>query len=195
MASREEGAYPAVDIYFRVPLISRKRLLVKFARVKLFLCDVDGILTDATVSIGGPAETKRFNIQDGLGLLLLKRQGIKVGWISNRPSAATALRAEELKIDFLHQQNGRKVDAIEKILMQTSLNWADLCFMGDDIVDLGALKRAGLAVAVPNANQEAKAMAHYITRVPGGSGAVREVVEMILKAQKKWSKLVKDYSV
>ena len=166
----------------------------KLARVKLFLCDVDGVLTDASVWIGAENEIKRFNIQDGLGMLLLQVEGIKVGWISNRPSPATTLRAQELKIDFLHQQKGKKVDAIEGILGLTGSTWSEVCYMGDDIVDLAALKRAGVAVAVPNANEEARAMADYVTKAPGGCGAVREVVELILKAQHKWSKLIEEYS-
>jgi 3-deoxy-D-manno-octulosonate 8-phosphate phosphatase (KDO 8-P phosphatase) len=166
----------------------------KLARVKLFLCDVDGVLTDASVWIGGENEIKRFSIQDGLGMLLLQREGIKVGWISNRPSFATALRAEELKIDFLHQLKGKKVDAIEGILGQTGSSWSEVCYMGDDIVDLAALKRAGVAVAVPNGNEEARAMADYVTKAAGGCGAVREVVELILKAQCKWSRLIEEYS-
>ena len=166
----------------------------KLARVRLFLCDVDGVLTDASVWIGAENEIKRFNIQDGLGMLLLQRQGIKVGWISNRPSPATALRAQELKIDFLHQQKGKKVDAIEGILGQTGSSWSEVCYMGDDVVDLAALKRAGVAVAVPNGNEEVRAMADYITKAPGGRGAVREVVELILKAQCKWSRLIEEYS-
>jgi len=166
----------------------------KLARVKLFLCDVDGVLTDASVWIGAENEIKRFNIQDGLGMLLLQVEGIKVGWISNRSSPATTLRAQELKIDFLHQQKGKKVDAIEGILGLTGSTWSEVCYMGDDIVDLAALKRAGVAVAVPNANEEARAMADYVTKAPGGCGAVREVVELILKAQHKWSKLIEEYS-
>ncbi|MEO8427299.1 MAG: HAD-IIIA family hydrolase [Verrucomicrobiota bacterium] len=166
----------------------------KLTRIKLFLCDVDGVLTDASVWVGVENEIKRFNIQDGLGMLLLMREGIKVGWISNRPSPATTLRAEELKIDFLYQQKGKKVDAIEEILGQTGSSWLEVCYMGDDIVDLGALKRAGVAVAVPNGNAEARAMADFVTKSPGGRGAVREVVELILKAQRKWSRLIEEYS-
>jgi 3-deoxy-D-manno-octulosonate 8-phosphate phosphatase (KDO 8-P phosphatase) len=170
----------------RVSSAVRKRL----AGVKLLLCDVDGVLTDAGVFIGTGVELKRFDIQDGLGLVTLRRQGLKVGWISSRPSTATALRAEELKIDFLLQQKGSKVEAIEQLLAKEGLGWAEVCYIGDDIVDLGPLKRAGVAVAVPNGVTETKALAHYITSAPGGRGAVREVVELILKAQKKWDHVV-----
>src|SRR3974390_1117158 len=108
----------------------------KFAQVKLFLCDVDGVLTDGSVFIGLPQEFKRFNIRDGLGLLMLRREGIKVGWVSARPSAAPTMRAEELKIDFLEQSENGKIVAVQDILARTGLEWKDTCFIGDDIVDL-----------------------------------------------------------
>src|SRR5687768_3815582 len=109
--------------------------------VRLFLCDVDGILTDTAVWMGGVDEVKRFNIQDGLGLRLIQMEGIKVGWVSNRPSFSTCQRALDLKIDFLVQaHDGNKVAAVEKILNDTGTKWEQVCYMGDDIVDLGVLK-------------------------------------------------------
>src|ERR1043166_1966038 len=120
----------------------------KLRRVRLFLCDVDGVMTDGAVYMGGGVETKRFHIRDGLGLKFLQRHGIKVGWISRRPSSATQQRAADLKIDFLVQHNGGKIEGVERILRQTGLNWADVCYVGDDVVDLGVLERAGLDVAV-----------------------------------------------
>ncbi len=171
-----------------------KALARKLARVKIFLCDVDGVLTNATVFIGDGREFKEFHIRDGLGLRLLQRSGIKVGWISNRPSTATQQRADELKIDFLYQAKGSKVDAVEAILKQAGLDWDDVCYMGDDVVDLGALKRAGVAIGVPSAIEEVKALADYVTRAEGGHGAVREAVGLILKAQNKWQRLVSEYS-
>ena len=163
-------------------------------RVRLFLCDVDGVLTDGTVTMGDGREYKRFNIQDGLGLRLLQKQGIRVGWISARPSPVTEQRAADLKVDFLHQEQGSKVTGAERILARAGLAWEDVCFVGDDVVDLGALKRAGLAVAVANAIDEAKALADYVTHAAGGCGAIREIVTMILKAQDKWTPLVEEFS-
>src|SRR6185369_14727931 len=103
----------------------RKRL----KRIKLFLCDVDGVLTDGSIFIGGEREFKRFNIRDGLGLVVARRAGLKVGWVSARPSLATKLRADELKIDFLVQQGDKtsKTAAIEQLLAQENLNWSDVC--------------------------------------------------------------------
>ena len=177
-----------------MPRALPKSIAAKFARVKLFLCDVDGVLTNATVFIGDGREFKEFHIQDGLGLRLLQREGIKVGWISNRPSTATQQRADELRVDFLHQDKGSKVEAVEAILSHADLDWEDICYVGDDVVDLGALKRAGAAVAVANAIDEAKRLADYVTKAEGGHGAVREVVGLILKAQNKWERLVLEYS-
>jgi 3-deoxy-D-manno-octulosonate 8-phosphate phosphatase (KDO 8-P phosphatase) len=163
--------------------------------VKLFLCDVDGVLTDATVLVdsrGG--EAKAFSIRDGLGLVALRRAGIRVGWVSSRPSPATRRRARELKVDFLVQQKGRKVAAIERLLARCGLTWDDVCYAGDDLVDLGPLQRAGVAVAVADAAPEVRAVAHAVTQASGGHGAVREIAEWILKAQQKWNNIVADYA-
>jgi len=169
-------------------------LAAALKRIRLLLCDVDGVLTDGSVFIGGPAEVKQFNVRDGLGLVTWRHAGFKVGWISSRPSSATTRRAEELKIDFLRQEKGSKVRAVESLLAQTGFCWDEVCYVGDDIVDLGALKRAGVAVAVANGVAETRAAADYVTWADGGHGAVREVVELILKAQDKWSRLVAEHA-
>ncbi|HEY0456714.1 MAG TPA: HAD-IIIA family hydrolase [Verrucomicrobiae bacterium] len=173
--------------------LSEKAFAERLRRVKLFLCDVDGVLTNGTVLMGGGAEYKFFHIQDGLGLRLLQRSGIKVGWVSNRPSGATQQRADDLKVDYLYQAQGSKVEAVEEILKKAGLAWDDISYMGDDVVDLGALRRCGMAIAVANAIDEAQALAHYVTRASGGCGAVREVVELILKAQNHWTGLIKHF--
>lgn len=165
----------------------------RMAGVKLLLCDVDGILTDASVYVGEPGEYKRFNVRDGLGIALWRREGFPVGWVSARPSAATTVRAKELSVDYLIQQRGSKVQAIEVILAEVKLGWESVCYMGDDIVDLGPLDRAGVAVCVPPGHPEALARAHYVTQVAGGQGAVREVIELILRAQGRWDRILKEY--
>jgi len=144
--------------------------------------------------MGNGVESKRFHVRDGLGLRLLQREGIKVGWISRRPSSATAQRARDLKVDFLRQDDVSKVSAVETLLKQTGLGWPDICYVGDDLVDLGVLARAGVAVAVGDGIREARTAADYVTKAHGGHGAVREVVELILKAQNKWQRLVEEYS-
>jgi 3-deoxy-D-manno-octulosonate 8-phosphate phosphatase (KDO 8-P phosphatase) len=165
----------------------------KLAGVRLLLCDVDGVLTDGSVLMGEGVEWKRFSIVDGLGMRLLQRYGVQVGWVSRRPSAATTMRAKDLKIDYLRQVDGDKVRVVEELLKESGRDWEEICFMGDDVVDLGVLKRAGVAVAVANGIPEVKAVADYVTTLAGGHGAVREVVDMILKAQEKWSTMLKEY--
>jgi 3-deoxy-D-manno-octulosonate 8-phosphate phosphatase (KDO 8-P phosphatase) len=162
--------------------------------VKLFLCDVDGVLTDGAVYMGGGVEMKRFGIRDGLGLKFLQRHGIKVGWVSRRPSSATQQRADDLKIDFLVQHNGGKIEGVEGILRQTGMDWRDVCYVGDDIVDIAVLNRVGLAVVPGDGTADTKKCADYVTKAPGGNGAIREIVEMILRAQNKWKLVIAEYA-
>lgn len=178
-----------------MPEISQQ-LTARLRRINLFLCDVDGVLTDGSIFIGGEREFKRFSIRDGLGIVVARRAGLRVGWVSARPSLATKLRADELKIDFLVQQGDdiSKTGAIENLLAKEKLNWDEVCFVGDDIIDLGPLTRAGLAVAVGDGVAEAKAAAHYVTSAAGGRGAVRETIELILQAQGKWEPFLKQYA-
>jgi 3-deoxy-D-manno-octulosonate 8-phosphate phosphatase (KDO 8-P phosphatase) len=185
---------PSARTPMRQRKLSKRELLGRLRKTRLLLCDVDGVLTDASVFIGAPQEIKRFNIHDGLGMVLLRKHGLKIGWVSSRPSAATDLRAKELKIDFLRQEKGRKVDIIEDLLRQEGYTWPEVCYAGDDIVDLGTLCRAGVAISVPNAVAEAKQAAHYITSASGGNGAVREIIELILGAQDKWASTVAEQS-
>ncbi|MBU6409072.1 MAG: HAD hydrolase family protein [Verrucomicrobia bacterium] len=173
----------------RLPPAARLR------NIKLFLCDVDGVLTDGSIFIGGPSELKRFNIRDGLGLVLARRAGLKIGWVSARPSPASRMRALELGIHYLIQQHDRlsKSGAIERLLSREGLEWKEVCFVGDDVVDLAPLAKAGIGVAVADAGPEAKEAADWVTRHAGGHGAVREVIEMILQAQGKWEELIRVY--
>ena len=171
-----------------------RALISKLQKVRLCICDVDGVLTNGTVIMGDGKEYKSFNIQDGLGLLLLMRSGVQVAWVSNRPSAVTQQRARELGITHLVQSKDSKVHAIEALMVKEGFNWADVCYVGDDVVDLGALKRAGVSVAVANAIDEAKKLADYVTQARGGDGAVRETVRLLLEAQGKWQELIKHFS-
>ncbi len=170
-------------------------LAARLRRIRLLLCDVDGVMTDGSVLIGGEREVKRFNIRDGLGLILAQRAGLKVGWVSARPSEVTQMRARELKIDYLVQQGDElsKTGAVEKLLAKARIGWDGVCFIGDDVVDLGPLAKAGLGVAVADARPQVKAAADFVTRAAGGQGAVREVVEMILRAQGTWEPVIAVY--
>jgi len=167
-------------------------------RIRLVGLDVDGVLTDAGVYIGQVqgerVEFKRFDIQDGLGMMLLRRAGIAVAVVSGRVSDATTLRARELNVDELVQDNdARKLPALESILKRRGLDWNTCAFVGDDLADLPVLKRVGLPIAVANAVPEVHALARYVTRAAGGQGAVREVAEVILRARGVWDELVADY--
>jgi len=174
--------------------MSRKATVAQFRRVKIFLTDVDGVLTNATVLLDGKTEFKQFNIQDGMGLRLLQHLGIPVGWVSNRKSSATSARARELKVDYLWQKSLPKVAAVESILKKAKLSWEDACFMSDDINDLAVLNRVGLPIAVANARQEIKALAKYVTKADGGQGAVREVCDKIIDANGKWPRVIQELS-
>ena len=165
-----------------------------FKRVKIFLCDVDGVLTDAGVFVGGREEFKRFNIRDGMGMRMLQSCGIPVGWVSNRASAATAKRAKELNVDYLWQKPSSKLKGVTSILKKAKLDWPDACFMSDDMNDLAVLHRVGLPIAVANAVAEVKKVAHYTTKARGGDGAVREACERVIKTQNMWHGLVRELS-
>jgi 3-deoxy-D-manno-octulosonate 8-phosphate phosphatase (KDO 8-P phosphatase) len=177
-----------------MPKLSPAQLRSRLRRVRILLCDVDGVLTDGAIYITGEGEFKRFHVHDGLAQRMAARSGLKVGWVSARPSPITTRRGEELKTDFIVQTRDGKVPAVEEILAKTGCTWAETCFVGDDVVDLGVLGRVGLAISPADARPEAKALAHCITRAKGGNGCVREVVEMILKAQGKWATVVAEHS-
>ena len=170
-------------------------LIARLQRVRLFICDVDGVLTDARVEMGGGmAERKVFHIRDGLGLRLLQGEGLKVAWVSARPSQATIERANDLKVDFVRQSSAPKVGVIKELQRELGLGWAETLYMGDDVVDLAALKRAGVAAVPADAILEARALAHHVCRLEGGCGAVREVVDLVLKAQGRWPGLIEKFT-
>ncbi len=167
-------------------------------RIRLLVLDVDGVLTDNGIWIGPVAgervELKRFDIQDGLGLVLLRTAGIPVAWLSGRHSAATELRARELDVEELLQVPGpRKLEAMEALLERREIGWPEVAYAGDDLADLLVLRRVGLPIAVANAVAEVRAVASYVTRAPGGHGAVREIVEALLKARGVWPEMLERY--
>jgi 3-deoxy-D-manno-octulosonate 8-phosphate phosphatase (KDO 8-P phosphatase) len=174
-------------------MLTPDELKSRLLNIRILLTDVDGVLTDGTVSVAESGEFKRFNIQDGLGLHLLHKAGIKTGWISSRWSPVTSLRAKELKINYVFQEPGPKILIARNILSEAELSFENVCYAGDDLVDLALVRQAGVGIAVANAVEELKGEADYITRAPGGGGAVREIVELILKTQGKWDALVASY--
>ena len=156
----------------------------RWAAVKLFAMDVDGILTDGTVHISSDGtETKQFSILDGMGLVRLGKHGIATAWISGRPSVASTVRATELKIPHLVQGRTDKLDALQELAAELDIHPDHIVYMGDDDIDAAAIRWAGIGVTVPDAMPAALAAADYLTARPAGRGAVREVCEHILRAQ------------
>ncbi len=162
--------------------------------VKAVLLDVDGVLTDGSIYYDHTGrEMKRFHVADGLGIELLRHAGLRVAILSGRVSEAIARRAAELKIAETYQGVRDKKAQIEKLRQQWEMKAEELLYIGDDLNDLPAFEAVGVRVAVANAVQELKEQAHYITRTPGGSGAVREVCEWLLKARGQWNQAVEEY--
>ena len=165
------------------------------ARIKLLLMDCDGVLTDGRLWLTGDGddEQKSFNTHDGLGLSLLHRAGLKSGIITGRNSKAVARRAQELGIEFVRQGDPDKIAAFEQLLQQAGVDENEVAFVGDDLPDIPLMQRAELAVAVADAVEETRSVAHYVTRAKGGRGAIREVIEVILKSQGRWGDLLDEY--
>jgi 3-deoxy-D-manno-octulosonate 8-phosphate phosphatase (KDO 8-P phosphatase) len=165
------------------------------SRIKLLLMDCDGVLTDGRIWLmEDGSEQKSFNTHDGLGLALLHRAGLRSGVITGRTSTGLTRRAGELEIEFVRQGDPNKVEAFEEILRLAGLEEDEAAFIGDDLTDIPLMQRAELAVAVADAVEEVRGVAHFVTRREGGRGAVREVVELILKSQGRWNDLVEHYT-
>jgi 3-deoxy-D-manno-octulosonate 8-phosphate phosphatase (KDO 8-P phosphatase) len=172
----------------------------KAARIRLLLMDVDGVLTDGKLyNVPGPdgkmAETKAFDSQDGIALQWLSWKGIKTGLISGRVSPATEERARQCKFAYVYQGHIEKIPILEEILAKEGVAREDVAFIGDDFTDVVAMRRVGLAIATGNARIEVKQCADYITTAEGGRGAVREVAELLLKAQGHWEGLLRKYEI
>jgi len=170
------------------------------AGIRLVLMDVDGVLTDGKLyNVPGPdgnmVETKGFDSQDGISLQWLARLGIPTGLISGRVSPATVERAKQCKFKYVYQGHTEKIPILEEILADARIAPAEVAYIGDDLTDVVVMRRVGLAIATANARPEVKAIAHYTTRVPGGQGAVREAIELILEAQGRLSEILKHYEV
>lgn len=171
-----------------------KRPKINLADVQLLVLDVDGVLTDGALIFNADgSESKFFNSLDGHGIRMWQRAGLKVAFLSGRPSEAAKQRAEQLDVDYCIQDCHNKLPALEKLLEQLGLSAGQVAYIGDDLTDLPAMRYAGFAAAVVNAVDEVKQYTDYITIRPGGSGAVREVIEYILKNTGKWQELMKRY--
>ena len=163
-------------------------------RIKLLLMDCDGVLTDGRlILLPDGDEQKTFHVRDGHGIKLCERAGLKTGIISGRASGAVERRARELGMTYVRQNEKDKIKAFEEMLAQASVDADECAFIGDDLPDIPVMRRVGLAAAVADAVAETKQAAHYVTKVAGGRGAVREVTDLILKAQGRWEELMKRY--
>ena len=167
----------------------------KARQISVLLMDVDGTLTDGSVTLASTPdnhalEIKTFDAHDGQGLTLAVTAGLRTGVITGRSSAALRRRCKELDIEFVYEKQGHKIAAYEDVLRKTGAKESEVAFLGDDLPDLTIMRRVGLAVAVANAAPEVRRAADYRTKAPGGKGAAREVVELILKAKGIWEEMI-----
>ena len=169
-------------------------ILERAKKVKILILDIDGVMTDGHIiySIYGD-ELKFFDVQDGFGITLLNKAGIKSIIITAKKSRIVKIRARDMRVTKAYQGHMDKIRPFNHALRKFRVLPEEVCFVGDDLIDIPVLKRVGLAVAVPNALDEVKAHAHYITAKSGGRGAVREVCDLILKAQGKWDLATEKY--
>ena len=156
-------------------------------KIRLLILDCDGVLTDGRIiMLPGGDETKAFDVKDGHAMVMAQRAGLRIAIISGRQSSVVRARAKELGVAHLFEMAWVKTEPYEKVLAEEELNDEAVCYVGDDVVDIPLLRRAGLAVAVADAVEETKEYSHIVTTRRGGRGAVREVIQLILKAQGKW---------
>jgi 3-deoxy-D-manno-octulosonate 8-phosphate phosphatase (KDO 8-P phosphatase) len=170
------------------------------ANIRMFLMDVDGVLTDGRVfgvpdPTGKIVETKGFDTQDGIALQWLSWKGFVTGVISGRVSPATEERAKQCNITYVYQGHIEKIPILEEILQKSGIPASQVAYMGDDLTDVVVMNRVGLRIAPANARPEVKRVVQHITEKPGGYGAVREVCELLLKSQGHWDELLRKYEL
>jgi len=169
-------------------------LQAKAAAVRLILFDVDGVLTDGRVIIHADGtESKSFGIRDGIAMVWAQRAGIRVGFLSARMSPTTPYRAAQLNITLVYQGVVNKLSSYEQILADLGLADQAVAYMGDDVVDLAVLGRAGLSAAPGDAVEEVRSRVDWIAGCPGGAGAARQLIELVLRAQNLWDGVVNTY--
>lgn len=175
-------------------------LKAKAGKIKLLLMDVDGVWTDGKLYYApGPdgkiVETKSFNTQDGIALRWACWKDLKTGVISGRDSPATEFRAKQLGVSYIYQGHIEKIPILTEIMSKEGIDLSEVAYMGDDLTDAVIMRRVGLSIATANAREEVKAIADMITERSGGDGAIREVIEVILKARGRWQELLEKYEV
>ena len=167
-------------------------------RVRLLLMDCDGVLTNGGLinvpgADGKMVETKVFDSQDGIALQWLNWHGVQTGVISGRVSPATKERARQVKMTYVYQGHIEKIPILEEIAQKSGILLDETAYIGDDLTDVVCMRRVGLGIATANAREEVKRAAHYVTAASGGSGAVREVCELLLKSQNRWVDILRKY--
>ena len=171
-----------------------QEIIERAKKVKVLVLDVDGVLTDGRIVYGNYGdEIKNFDVNDGLGIMLLKKTGLKRVILTAKASKVVTRRARELKMDKVYHNFHYKIQAYRMICRKFKVKDEEICFVGDDVIDIPLLRRVGLAVCPPNAMDDVKTFAHLITLKRGGRGAVREVCDLLLKAQGKWDEVMKRY--
>ena len=171
-----------------------QEIVARASKIKLLILDCDGVLTDGRIiMLPDSEETKAFDVKDGHGIVMAQRAGLRVAIISGRKSSVVRARAKELGVTHLFEMAWVKTEPYEKILAEEGLTDEQVCYVGDDVVDIPLLRRAGLGVAVSDAVEETKRHSHLVTTRRGGRGAVREVIEFILRAQDKWDDVMTRY--
>ncbi len=162
--------------------------------IELVLSDVDGVLTDGRVVIDNQGiESKRFHVRDGVGVDLWHKAGYRFGVLTQRSSQVLKIRAAELGVEIVRQGIEHKLRTTREIADELGLTLAQVCYLGDDLPDVPVLRAVGLGVAVADAAAEVRQAAQYVTTRPGGAGAVRETIEMILKSQRRWDDVIQSY--
>ena len=168
-----------------------ENLIEKAKKVRMVLVDVDGILTDGGLFLGNNnIELKRFNSQDGLGITIARMAGIKVGIITGRESDLVAVRAKELKMDYISQGHFDKRIPLKEIVENNNVEYDEIAYIGDDILDIPVLKMVGFSATAGNGVPEVKEIVDYVSKNSGGNGAVRDIIEFILKSQNKWEETI-----
>jgi 3-deoxy-D-manno-octulosonate 8-phosphate phosphatase (KDO 8-P phosphatase) len=170
------------------------KLIEQSEKIRLILSDVDGVLTDGCIIFDNQGiESKNFHIHDGLGIRLWKNAGFEFGLLTARSSHIVKLRAAELGIDLVRQGFEDKLPVAQQVMQDFSLEPDQVCYIGDDLTDLQVMKSVGLAVAVADAVEDVRDAAHLVTNAKGGRGAVRELVEQLLKSQGRWEEIIRRY--
>ncbi len=162
--------------------------------IELILSDVDGVLTDGRIVLDNAGvETKQFHIRDGMGIRLWQKAGRRFGWVTARSSHIVSMRAAELGVEIVRQGVADKLATVRETADSLGLTLEQVCYVGDDLPDLPVVAAVGFGVAVSDACAELQKAACHVTRLPGGSGAVREMVELILRCQHRWDDMVQSY--